>query len=69
MMKTVLTLAVMAASPLAAQQFSLPQGCEAYATVQNRGCVVSHMFRCEADPAGHQQHLQIISVVFIGWRS
>ncbi len=54
MMKTALTMALLTASPLAAQEFSLPQGCEGYVTVQSRGCTVSHLFRCEADPEGHQ---------------
>ncbi|SMY09370.1 hypothetical protein [Flavimaricola marinus] len=45
------------ASPVAAQSVSLPGGCEAYVTVQKRGCTVSTLFRCEADPEGHQRRM------------
>ncbi|MBL9054404.1 MAG: hypothetical protein JNN02_11810, partial [Tabrizicola sp.] len=31
-----------------------PDGCEAYVTVQSRGCIVSHHYRCEGYPAGDQ---------------
>lgn len=55
MMKTTLTLACLAASPLAAQQFSLPQGCEAYLTIQSTSCTVSHYFRCADDADGEQR--------------
>ncbi|MCF2906106.1 hypothetical protein L0666_13985 [Octadecabacter sp. CECT 8868] len=55
MMKTATTIAVLAASPLAAQQFSMPAGCEAYLTIQSQSCSVSHYFRCEEDLNGEQR--------------
>ena len=55
MMKTALTIATLAASPLAAQQFSLPQGCEGYLTIQSTSCSVSHYFRCDEDTGGEQR--------------
>lgn len=55
MMKTVLTIAALSASPLAAQQFSLPQGCEAYVTIQSTSCSVSHYFTCDEDNNGEQR--------------
>ncbi len=60
MMKTCLTIALLAAAPAVAQEtFALPAGCEAYVTVQKRGCVVTHLFRCEADPADHQRRVDL----------
>lgn len=55
MMKTVLTMFVLAASPAAAQQFSLPQGCEGYLTIQSASCSVSHYFICDEDSNGEQR--------------
>ena len=58
-LRLVLTLPVLLAgvpAPVVAQEtFSMPAGCTAYVTVQKRGCVVSHLFRCEGDPAGYQR--------------
>jgi len=46
------------AAPAAAQDtFSLPQGCEAYVTVQKRSCTVTHLFRCTGDPEGWQRRV------------
>jgi hypothetical protein len=50
-----LSLPVTLARPAAAQTFAVPQGCDAYLTVQKRGCTVTHHFTCTADPAGHQR--------------
>ncbi|MEO0990058.1 MAG: hypothetical protein AAFX00_03805 [Pseudomonadota bacterium] len=33
--------------------FQAPAGCEAYLTVQMKGCLVSNHWRCEAEPEGH----------------
>lgn len=55
MMKTGLTLALLSATPVMAQQFSLPAGCDAYLTIQSNGCSVSHYFRCEGDQSGEQR--------------
>jgi len=60
MKKTVLTFALLAAAPATAQNlFTLPVGCEAYATAQKRGCIVSHLFTCEGDPEGHQRRVDL----------
>lgn len=32
--------------------FQVPAGCTAFLTVQSRGCMVSHHWTCEGDPAG-----------------
>jgi hypothetical protein len=48
---------VFLAAPAAAQTVSLPAGCEAYVTVQKRSCTVSTLFRCAADPEGHQRRM------------
>lgn len=55
MMKTTVTIALLAASPVAAQQFSLPQGCEGYLTIQTASCNVSHHFICDFDAEGEQR--------------
>lgn len=56
MMKVALTFALLTgAAPLAAQQFSLPAGCDAYLTIQSQSCSVSHYFRCDADVEGAQR--------------
>jgi len=51
------------ASPAVAQDgpatFSLPVGCTAYLTVQNKNCAVDHHFTCEGDPAGHKQRASL----------
>lgn len=39
--------------------FGLPQGCEAYATMQKRGCTVTHLFTCQGDPEGYQRRVDI----------
>jgi hypothetical protein len=44
---------------LAQGGFSLPAGCTAYVTVQKADCTVSHLFRCEGDPAGHQRRVDL----------
>jgi hypothetical protein len=40
--------------PVHAGSFVPPEGCEAYLTVQSRGCVVSNHYICSADPQGHK---------------
>lgn len=48
------------AGPAAAQDtLSLPAGCNGYVTVQKRGCIVSHLFICTADPAGYQRRIDL----------
>ena len=43
---------VMLASPAAAGGIKVPEGCEAFLTVQQKGCGVSHYWRCAAAPEG-----------------
>jgi hypothetical protein len=53
-----LLIGAAAGAPAPAQQvLALPQGCSAHVTVQQRGCIVSHLFRCAADPEGHQRRI------------
>lgn len=42
-----------------AEVFSLPEGCEAWVTVQSKDCVVEHNFRCEGDPANIKQRVAL----------
>ena len=42
-----------------AQEFSLPDGCEAYLTVQSMSCSVSHHFTCEGDAPGLQRRVEV----------
>ncbi|SEN09188.1 hypothetical protein SAMN04488003_10918 [Loktanella fryxellensis] len=52
-MRGALALLMLSASPvLAADTFALPQGCEAFVTIQSRSCAVEHHFVCAADPEG-----------------
>ena len=56
MMKPVMILtALVVATPVVAQQsFAAPDGCEAVLTVQNKGCVMTNVWTCEADDPGDQ---------------
>ncbi|MEO8529623.1 MAG: hypothetical protein ABI459_00220 [Deltaproteobacteria bacterium] len=53
MYKFILSLLIFA-EPLAAADFQPPAGCEAFLTVQSKGCEVSIYYRCSADPEGYQ---------------
>lgn len=54
-MKALLTILLLAAGPAAAGgKFQLPEGCEAFVTVQHSDCQVSQHYTCEKDPAGDQ---------------
>lgn len=46
---------ILLSAPAGAQTFSLPQGCEAYATAQLRSCEVQHFFTCDNDAEGLQR--------------
>ena len=61
MIRTGLSLALcLAAVPATAQQsFELPQGCEAYVTVQTAACTVEHHFTCEGDPDGFRRRASL----------
>lgn len=52
---TSLALAVGSAGAVAQTPttFDPPEGCEIFATVQMKGCIVTNLFRCEGDPEGH----------------
>ncbi len=54
-----LSLLLLAAPAAAQDTFNLPQGCEAYLTIQARDCSVSHHFTCEGDPEGHQRRVDL----------
>ncbi|WP_200812544.1 hypothetical protein [Roseisalinus antarcticus] len=54
-----LGLAAVAAPAAAQDTFTLPAGCDAYVTIQSRGCTVSHHFTCEGDPLGHQRRVDL----------
>lgn len=47
-------LALGAAGKAEAKIFAPPQGCTVYVTVQQRGCVVSNLYRCAQDNPGDQ---------------
>lgn len=47
-------LLALAPAAATAQTFSPPQGCEGVLTVQSRSCLVTHVWRCEADAPGEQ---------------
>lgn len=47
-------LPLMASPALAAGQFQLPEGCEAFVTVQHSDCQISYHYTCSADPKGDQ---------------
>lgn len=40
------------------KQFSPPEGCEAFLTVQQKSCTVSHHWTCEADAPGAQWYAE-----------
>jgi hypothetical protein len=52
----IIVTAFLSAAPAAAQDnarlFQVPEGCEAFLTVQSRSCTVSHHWTCEGDPEG-----------------
>jgi hypothetical protein len=57
---TIAVLMTPVGGPVLAQGgFSLPAGCEAYVTVQKADCTVTHLFRCEGDPEGHQRRVDL----------
>jgi hypothetical protein len=55
MMKTALALFVISSLPAAAAgKFVVPEGCEAFVTVQHADCQVSHHYTCADDASGDQ---------------
>jgi len=59
MLKATLTLALFLGTPVVAEEFSLPQGCEGYLTIQTASCNVSHHFTCDFDAAGEQRRASL----------
>lgn len=58
MIRTTIAL-LLVASPAVGQTFAVPAGCEAYLTIQSTSCTVSHYFKCEDDPVGHQRRADL----------
>lgn len=56
---SVVAFAAIAGLPVSAGTFSLPQGCEAIVTVQQKACLVSHIFTCAADPEGYTRRVDL----------
>lgn len=54
-----LLAALTGAAPALAGQYHVPAQCKAHLTVQARGCLVSHYYRCEGEPAGNQWRVDI----------
>ncbi|QFT58080.1 hypothetical protein FIU94_04525 [Sulfitobacter sp. THAF37] len=54
--------------PAAAGTFTPPQGCTAFLTVQNRSCIVEHLWTCAADAPGLQWRGEIDrrGLVYVG---
>ncbi|MBT0957599.1 hypothetical protein IV417_09385 [Alphaproteobacteria bacterium KMM 3653] len=48
----IVNAALFCAAPALAQSSLPPKGCEAFLTVQQRSCTVSHFWRCEGAPEG-----------------
>jgi hypothetical protein len=65
-MRTILALlpclALVPAATLAqgGPTLALPAGCEAFLTVQSKGCMVTHYFTCEGDPEGWQRRVDMV---------
>lgn len=43
----------------AADTFALPQGCEAFVTIQSHSCAVEHHFTCAGDPEGVKRRVSL----------
>lgn len=66
MIRLALIFLIWAGQALAQDNFSLPAGCTGYVSVQKRGCVVSHLFNCQNDPAGYQRRVDMTETG-LGW--
>lgn len=55
-MRTIAILACLTvpAAPALAGTWNVPEGCEAFMTVQSKACRVSHYYRCQGDAPGDQ---------------
>lgn len=57
---TPVALAILFGGPaLAADTFALPQGCNAFVTIQSHSCSVEHHFTCAADPEGVKRRVSL----------
>lgn len=55
-----IAVAILIGGPaMAADTFALPQGCDAFVTVQSRSCSVEHYFTCESDPEGVKRRVSL----------
>ena len=58
--RPLIAMVVLTASPaLAADTFALPQGCDAFVTIQSRSCSVDHHFTCAGDPEGVKRRVSL----------
>ncbi|MFN3576812.1 MAG: hypothetical protein ACK4TJ_07525 [Tabrizicola sp.] len=59
-MRKILILACLAAPTEGlAGTWTVPEGCEAFLTVQSKGCRVSHYYKCSADAPGDQWRVDL----------
>lgn len=56
---TLAALAVSAGSSVSAGSYALPAGCTGKVTVQQRSCLVSHIFTCSNDPEGYTRRVDL----------
>jgi len=61
MRRFIVPMMLMTSPAVAQEQFSLPEGCEAFLTVQGKSCTVSQHFICEGDPEGFQRRVDLVS--------
>ncbi|WP_374430652.1 hypothetical protein [Tabrizicola sp.] len=60
MQKTLILACLIApAAPALAGTWDVPEGCEAFLTVQSKECRVSHYYRCSADNPGDQWRVDL----------
>ena len=55
----ILSCLTVPAAPALAGTWDVPQGCEAFLTVQSKACRVSHHYKCSADAPGDQWRVDI----------
>ncbi|SMY09371.1 hypothetical protein [Flavimaricola marinus] len=58
-MRIALALALLPGAAFAQVPLALPQGCDAYVTIQMASCTVSHSFTCADDPEGVQRRVDL----------
>lgn len=54
-----IVLCLVPAPALATETYPLPAGCDGFVTLQKRGCVVTHLYRCGGDPTGLQWRVDL----------